>query len=207
MQSYDDTKSCLIKSAQKLFASYGFNGTSVKQIADKAKVNISLVSYHFGGKEGLYKACLDTENENLKFFDSLLHFSSKEEYRIQLKIFTEGIIASSFAKPEVSRIIRRDIEKDPIDPIILEVFKKTIVPLFERIIDFIKKGQDAGYVRKDINANEIAVLYLGAIQHSIRTDHLRKRLFGITIQETSQRNTFINSAIEMFFNGFDRTRA
>jgi len=53
--SQDNTKSSLIRAAQLLFARYGFAATSVKQIADKAGVNVSLVSYHFGGKEGLLK--------------------------------------------------------------------------------------------------------------------------------------------------------
>src|SRR5690606_26992128 len=169
MQHQEDTKSCLLKSALELFANFGFASTSVKQIAQKAKVNVSLVSYYFGGKEGLYRACLDTKGDAMSFFNSLSSFSSKEEYRVKLKIFTEGIIASSFANSEVSRIIRRDIEKDPVDPVIFEVFKKTIVPLFEKVIDFVKRGQSAGYVRDDLSATDIAVLYLGAIQHSIRT--------------------------------------
>jgi AcrR family transcriptional regulator len=43
----------LILSAERLFAEKGYEGVSVREIADDAKANLSLVSYYFGGKEGL----------------------------------------------------------------------------------------------------------------------------------------------------------
>lgn len=123
----DNTKGCLVKAAQKLFAKMGFAGASVKQIADTAGVNVSLVSYHFGGKEGLYKACLENEIEDLsKFFDQFIaSFSSYEEYKLKLKLFVETIVTKGLENNEVSCIINRDIEMDPIDPHVFEVFKKT----------------------------------------------------------------------------------
>lgn len=39
--------------AEKLFAANGYNGTSVRDIAAKAKVNVSMISYYFGSKENL----------------------------------------------------------------------------------------------------------------------------------------------------------
>ncbi len=201
--SNDSTKGCLIKAAQKLFARMGFAGASVKQIADKAGVNVSLVSYYFGGKEGLYHACLETQMEDLgKFFDQFIaSFTSFEEYKVKLKLFAETVVTKGLEHDEVSCIIRRDIEMDPLDPHVFEVFKKTIVPMFERLIIFISKGQKAGYLRNDISANHLCVLFMGALQHTIRTDHLRKKLFGVSLQDQKEREAFISAAIEMFFNG------
>lgn len=204
--AHDDTKGCLIKAAQSLFAKHGFAATSVKQIADDANVNVSLVSYHFGGKEGLYKACLESEAENVtSFFDKYISsFSSKEEYKLKLKMFIEDIVNRNLEATDVSCIIRRDIEMDPIDPVIFDVFKKTIVPLFEKLIVFIQKGQKAGYLRSDLEATQVCVLFMGGIQHSIRTDPLRKRLFGVSLQDPKEKESLINTAIEMFFNGLEK---
>ena len=47
----DKTRDLLIKAARSLFALQGYKATTVKEIADKAGVNISLISYHFDGKE------------------------------------------------------------------------------------------------------------------------------------------------------------
>jgi AcrR family transcriptional regulator len=46
--------------ARSLFAQRGFRGTSVRAIIGEAGVNLGAVTYHFGGKSGLYEAVLDS---------------------------------------------------------------------------------------------------------------------------------------------------
>ncbi len=48
----------LLNAAEKLFADYGYNGVSVRQIVHAAKVNLGAVPYHFGTKENLFKEVL-----------------------------------------------------------------------------------------------------------------------------------------------------
>src|SRR4051812_37545337 len=48
----------LLTVATKLFAENGLDGTSTRDIAKAADLNISLISYYFGGKEGLYKTVI-----------------------------------------------------------------------------------------------------------------------------------------------------
>jgi len=42
--------------ATRLFAAKGYNGVSLRAIATAAGVPVSLIPYHFGSKEGLYRA-------------------------------------------------------------------------------------------------------------------------------------------------------
>ena len=50
-----DTKTVLLHAALACFAEHGFDGTSMRQIADRARRPLSLLSHHFGSKEGLYQ--------------------------------------------------------------------------------------------------------------------------------------------------------
>jgi AcrR family transcriptional regulator len=50
------TKRKLLEAAMTEFAANGFDGTRVGDIAARAGVNKQLISYYFGGKEGLYRA-------------------------------------------------------------------------------------------------------------------------------------------------------
>jgi AcrR family transcriptional regulator len=46
----------LLAAAANLFSENGYSATSVESVALQAGANKALVSYHFGGKEGLYQA-------------------------------------------------------------------------------------------------------------------------------------------------------
>jgi AcrR family transcriptional regulator len=48
----------LLDAAEELFADAGFNGVSVRQIVDRASVNLGAIPYHFGTKENLFKEVL-----------------------------------------------------------------------------------------------------------------------------------------------------
>src|ERR1700691_1224207 len=49
------SKRCLLSAALDEFAAKGFAGARVQDIASRAGVNKQLISYYFGGKEGLYR--------------------------------------------------------------------------------------------------------------------------------------------------------
>ncbi|MBN2371901.1 MAG: TetR/AcrR family transcriptional regulator [Vicinamibacteria bacterium] len=48
------TRERLLDAAERLFAERGFDGTSVREIADAAKVNLGAINYHFRSKKNLY---------------------------------------------------------------------------------------------------------------------------------------------------------
>jgi AcrR family transcriptional regulator len=48
------TKDRLIAAASELFAQRGFHGTKIRDIAERAKVNVAAGNYHYGSKKALY---------------------------------------------------------------------------------------------------------------------------------------------------------
>lgn len=55
----------LIQVAKQVFATRGFDGASMEEIANKAKVSKPIVYEHFGGKEGIYAVVVDREVQQL----------------------------------------------------------------------------------------------------------------------------------------------
>ncbi|MFZ1814606.1 MAG: CerR family C-terminal domain-containing protein [Rhizobiaceae bacterium] len=53
----EQTRSALVQSALDLFGDKGYDAASTRDIAGSARTNIASIAYHFGGKEGLRKAC------------------------------------------------------------------------------------------------------------------------------------------------------
>ncbi|HEU4608677.1 MAG TPA: TetR family transcriptional regulator, partial [Chitinophagaceae bacterium] len=54
-----DKKTEILQAAEELFAQKGFDGTSVRDIAQHANVNLAMISYYFGSKEKLLEALID----------------------------------------------------------------------------------------------------------------------------------------------------
>jgi AcrR family transcriptional regulator len=55
----DATRQALIEAALNGFGEKGYDGTSTRLIAKAAGTNIASIAYHFGGKEGLRRACAE----------------------------------------------------------------------------------------------------------------------------------------------------
>jgi AcrR family transcriptional regulator len=50
-----DKRVHIIETAMDLFAGKGYEGTSIRDIAEKASVNLAMVNYYFGSKEKLFE--------------------------------------------------------------------------------------------------------------------------------------------------------
>ena len=53
------TRDRLLGTAERLFAEYGYDGVSIRQIGAAADAQIALINYHFGTKDMLYRAVLE----------------------------------------------------------------------------------------------------------------------------------------------------
>ena len=62
--------------ATKLFAKYGFEGISITEIAEKASISVSMISYYFGGKSELYDSIInDLFEQQNNFLNDLISVS------------------------------------------------------------------------------------------------------------------------------------
>ncbi len=53
------TRERILLTAERLFAEYGYDGVSIRQIGAAADAQIALINYHFGTKEMLYRAVFE----------------------------------------------------------------------------------------------------------------------------------------------------
>ncbi|GAA0425870.1 forespore capture DNA-binding protein RefZ [Virgibacillus sp. AGTR] len=109
------SKQKVIEAASALFFQKGFHGTSVRDIAEKANVNVSLISYYFKGKQGLleyavtdyYEKYLDTMEEALEHYQDLYALD-------QLKELIFIIIQYKQSNHQFSCFIHRELSLDSV---------------------------------------------------------------------------------------------
>lgn len=59
------TRTALVEAALRLFGQKGYDAASTREIAAEAGANIAAIAYHFGGKDGLRRACVEAIGERL----------------------------------------------------------------------------------------------------------------------------------------------
>ena len=72
----------LVDVGRAVFAKLGYDGTTVEEVARKAKISKPIVYEHFGGKEGLYAVIIDREMEVLfsRVAESISQGSPRERF-------------------------------------------------------------------------------------------------------------------------------
>lgn len=58
-QNQEETKLRLLTAAGEVFSEKGFRSGTIREICARAGANVASVNYHFGGKDGLYRALLE----------------------------------------------------------------------------------------------------------------------------------------------------
>ncbi len=79
-----DTENKIKEAAKKVFLSQGYEGATVRQIAQEAGVNVALMNYHFQSKEQLFKS-IYMESFGA-FFGSIVRLLN-EETPLEVKIW------------------------------------------------------------------------------------------------------------------------
>ena len=109
------SKQKVIDAASSLFFQKGFHGTSVRDIAEKAAVNVSSVSYYFKGKQGLLEhAVTSYYEEYLKTIEQGINETSDWTAleRLHALIFT--IIQYKQSKLQLTCFIQRELSLDSV---------------------------------------------------------------------------------------------
>lgn len=198
----DNTKQLLLNTAKKLFAEKGFEGTTVKDISDHAGVNISLVSYHYSGKKGLYRACLhEFGRERLESAQKVLVApQSFEEFRVRVQLFIEEIIQWMIKNPESCQMVQREMDLGL--PMAEDVFSSTFLEVHSTLCKFFEVSKSRHFIRRDVDLQVGASMFMAAIVHLVRNDRIGEKFFGLTLRDETYRKKVKQQILSLFLNGF-----
>ncbi|MCM2280658.1 MAG: TetR family transcriptional regulator [Bdellovibrionaceae bacterium] len=196
------TKDALIAAGSRVFSEKGYEGATVKDLADEAGVNVSLVSYHFGGKEGLYRACLENFGKfRLETAERLLRKPESEaDFRLRLTMFAEEFMNANICDMDICKIIHRDLDMGE-NPIAMDVFKTTFLPVFFAFRDFFVHAQQVKIIRSDFDALNAAAMLFGSLIHSVTSEPLRKKTIGQSLEDPAYLQKTIHDYISIFVDG------
>jgi len=146
-EATEGNRARILRGALELFSSKGFEGSGLRELATVAGVNHSLVLYHFGSMEGVWKAVVGEllDDYQRRVRERLAGLSALDPVT-RLKVAIEDFIRFSMEKPELHRIMtleaRRRTER------LTWLVDTYLKPMFEETAAIIARGQAEGTIRQ-----------------------------------------------------------
>lgn len=161
-----EKKQHIINVAEQLFAENGFDGTSVRDIAQKAKVNIAMISYYFGSKEKLLESIIEKKyNFSKNILDSLISNSSLSPTE-KMNSMIQTFVKHAFKQQHFHKIMVREQIKGEHSQVnhLLNEFKSKNQSLVKKLIE---EGQQKKVFRSNIEVQFMISTMFGTIHHLI----------------------------------------
>lgn len=141
-----DVESRILSSASGLFANFGYNGASTRDIAARAGVNEVTIYRHFPRKRDLYLAVLDAELQRVKLGGDLLaRIAEAADAKTVLARTFDLISATLLERPDLLRLVQYSILElgEEFDPLV----RKHLSELVEVVARYLEPWVRAGELR------------------------------------------------------------
>jgi AcrR family transcriptional regulator len=164
-------RAALLAAGREVFASDGFEGATIREMGARAGANPAMISYHFGGKQGLFSEVLTQEivaaQERIA-----RELEAVEGPTNQLGAFMRGFSAAAQASPTFVPLLARELTSAGrhLEP---EV-EDRLLSFFRPVRDTLREAVETGEFRVvDLHATHISLV--GGLIWFALTEPLRER--------------------------------
>lgn len=195
IQEYSDKQRHILEASEKLFATKGYDGTSVRDIAHEAGVNIAMISYYFGSKEKLLEALFQMRTQEMRvMIEGMLADtdtdSMEKMYRLAGNYVDRMMNHHLFHKI----MIREQIAES--ETLISASIKDNKKRNRELIIKLITEGQDKGVFKKDIDVMLVMMTMFGTLNYMISSQHHYREINNLQDMPDDEFKTYISNKLK-----------
>ena len=177
MTEFSEKQIEILQVAEQLFAEEGFDGTSVRDIAKKANINIAMISYYFGSKEKLLESLVLHRISGMS-----LHLENLYQENISPIEKIDKLIVYYIQRINKNRCMYQILhfelsnKKREINLKAFTEVKNNNLKLLENII---KEGQDQGIFQPNINVTLLPTTIIGSFIHFHMNKVYYKEILGL----------------------------
>jgi AcrR family transcriptional regulator len=158
-----DKREIIITSAMNLFGQKGFEGTSVREIAAMADVNLAMINYYFGSKEKLFESVVEHKAGHLKnVFEELINNKSLSQIE-KLDVVVDSYVQRMSQSPQFHHLLHRELSLDH-RPQMKEAIAEILLRNFVALKAVIQNGIDSGEFNP-VDIELTLVTLIGTINH------------------------------------------
>ena len=187
----------IIEAAEELFAERGFAGTSVRDIAESAGVNLAMISYYFGSKEKLMEAMFTYRGEHYKL--QLQNIIQNDELTSIQKIekLIEEYINRIFKKKCFHKVmVREQMTNDngPVAKLIYQL-KEGNQALVKQLI---QEGQKKGDFKKNVDLSFLMMTLVGTTSQLMTAQHFYRRMNNLESLSDEEFEKYIKRKLSTY---------
>ncbi len=159
---YNEKQLQILSISESLFAQNGYEGTSVRDIAEKAGVNIAMISYYFGSKEKLMEALFEQRTQYIKVRVETLLQNKTLSPLAKMEALIEEYIDKLMDKQQFYKIMicEQVINKNPVILHLISDMKKKNMEEISRLIEH---GQQKNVFKEKIDIFLLMNTLVGSI--------------------------------------------
>ncbi|MCS4301270.1 MULTISPECIES: TetR/AcrR family transcriptional regulator [Chryseobacterium] len=173
----------ILFAAEKLFAEKGFEGTSTREIAKAANVNISMISYYFGSKEKLYEKLVEYRMKEGQFFSNeILERTDINEWEKIVKIIDQFSNRIKNHKCFYRIMQREQLHAE--NPQILEFLKETKIGFISMYSQLLERGLKKGIFTKNPPIYLLHSTVSGTLFYALNAKPMYKEFLNNTEEES-----------------------
>jgi TetR/AcrR family transcriptional regulator len=187
----------ILKAAETLFASRGYAGTAIRDIAAAARVNGAMVHYYFGNKEGLYHTILENAASTIRAL-LLDPASGTGSTRARLERFADAYAGYILSQPNLAKILYREMLAG--GKHLREVASQYAVANYTLLRSAMAEGVKRGELRPiDLDLAPISLMGMIVIFQFLRP------IISVALGKEAYDERFVrrlsSHTIDLFFNG------
>jgi TetR/AcrR family transcriptional regulator, fatty acid metabolism regulator protein len=169
-----DKREIIISTAMKLFAQKGFEGTSVREIAAGANVNLAMISYYFGSKEKLFENLVEHKAGFLKgvFAELVTNTSLSQIEKVHLVI--DSYVDRMLHSPQFHHLLHRELSLDR-RPQMREAISEILLRNFMSVKTIVQQGIDTGEFNA-VDTELTIVSIIGTINHLLLSETMCRKI-------------------------------
>ncbi len=190
-----NTHDRILEAAIKLFSEKGFNGTTTKEIAERAEVNEALIFRHFSTKRDLYGAIIEKKINEGPGIEILLenHRDSKDDRLIFTAIATH-MFEQCGTDPTFMRLLHFSaLEGHDLSDMFFSTYVEYVNMLIADYID--TRIKDGAF--KNLNPLYSSKAFIGMIINQI----IVQELFGEKKRIKTNKKELVDTFVEIFLDG------
>jgi TetR/AcrR family transcriptional regulator len=149
----------LIAAAIPLFAAKGFNGVSVREVAAASGANLSMISYYFGSKEGLYAAVL---REQFAILGKIREIEQMKIDTLQkFEVYVRATVSRYRKNPYLLRFYTSELTNPT--PCFETIVKPAIKGVVQILLDTFSEGLSHEKFREGLDPTDTVLALAGMI--------------------------------------------